>query len=102
MANFHRKHIPQFAHLSEPLYKFALKTKSGKITLPVELLSIVEATILNYPSEVHTFILDTDASDTATGGELLQLNDGREHVISYGSYALTAEQRNTVQLGKNY
>ena len=55
--------------------------------------------ILNYPSEDHTFISDTDASDTAIGGELLQLIDGREHVICYGSYVLTAEQE---QLGKNY
>ena len=38
------------------------------------------------------FILDTDASDNAIGGELLQFIDGREHLISYGSYVLTAEQ----------
>ena len=31
-VNYHREHIPQFAHLSEPLYKFASKSKSGKIT----------------------------------------------------------------------
>ena len=100
-VNYHREHIPQFAHLSEPLYKFASKAKSGKITLPAELLDlfetiknlIIEAPILNYPSEDHTFILDTDASDSAIGGELLQLIDGKEHVISYGSYVLTAEQR---------
>ena len=99
-VNYHREHIPQFAHLSEPLYKFASKAKSGKITLPAELLDlfetiknlIIEAPILNYPSEDHTFILDTDASDSAIGGELLQLIDGKEHVISYGSYVLTAEQ----------
>ena len=75
-VNYHREHIPQFAHLSEPLYKFASKAKSGKITLPAELLDlfetinnlIIEAPILNYPSEDHTFILDTDASDSAIGG----------------------------------
>ena len=39
------------------------------------------------------FILDTKASDTAIGGELLQLISGVEHVISYGSYTLTSEQR---------
>ena len=100
-VNFHHEHIPQFAHLSEPLYKFASKSKSGKITLPVELLElfdaikklIVEAPIFNYPSEDHTFDLDTDASDSPIGGELLQVIDGKEHVISYGSYVLTAEQR---------
>ena len=100
-ANYHRDHIPQFAHFSEPLYRFVTKSKSGKITLSDELLELVEsiktlivnAPVLTYPSEDHTFILDTDASDTAIGGELLQLIDGVEHVISYGSYILTSEQR---------
>ena len=35
-------------------------------------------------------MLDTDASNTAIGGELLQLIDGVEHVISYGNYILTS------------
>ena len=29
-VNYHHEHIPQFAHLSEPLYKFASKAKSAK------------------------------------------------------------------------
>ena len=100
-ANYHRDHIPQFAHFSEPLYKFVTKSKSGEIALYDELLELVEsiktlivnAPVLTYPSEDHTFILDTDASDTSIGGELLQLIDGVEHVISYGSYILTSEHR---------
>ena len=72
-ANYHCDHLPQFAHLSEPLHKFVTKSKSGKITLPHELLELVEsiktlivnAPVLTYLSEDHTFILDTDASDTA-------------------------------------
>ena len=32
-ANYHRAHIPQFAHLSEPLYKFVTILKSAKITV---------------------------------------------------------------------
>ena len=100
-ANYHCDHIPQFAHLCEPLYKFITKSKSGKITLSNELLELVESIktlivnvpVLAYPSKDHTFILDTDASDTAIGGELLQLIDGIEHVISYGSYISTSEQR---------
>ena len=55
---------------------------------------IVNAPVLTYPSEDHTFILDTDASDTAIGGELLQLIHGVEDVISYGSYIITSEQKN--------
>ena len=107
-VDYHRDHIPRFAHLSKPLYKFAPKSKSGKITLLVESLELfdaikelnVEAPILKNPSEDHTFILDTDASDTAVGDELLQLIDGREHVVSYGSYVLTAEQRKCCTIWK--
>ena len=54
---------------------------------------VVESWSLSYPSEEHTFILDTDASDFAIGGEFSQLIDGLEHVICYGSHVLTAEQR---------
>ena len=43
LLNYHREHIPQFAHLSEPLYKFASKLKSGKRTLPVKLLKLFDA-----------------------------------------------------------
>ena len=39
------------------------------------------------------FILDTDASDTAIGGELLQMVNDREHIVCFGSYILTPEQR---------
>ena len=38
-------------------------------------------------------ILDTDASDHAIGAELIQVQNGEERVIAYGSYALTAKQR---------
>ena len=37
--------------------------------------------------------MDTDASDVAIGAELIQVQDGVERVIAYGSFALTAQQR---------
>ncbi|XP_046548023.1 uncharacterized protein LOC124257985 [Haliotis rubra] len=45
------------------------------------------------PNKEDMFVLDTDASDVAIGAELLQIQKGRERVISYGSFALTPEQR---------
>ena len=38
-------------------------------------------------------MLDNDASDLAIGAVLLQIQDGQEKVVAYGSYALTKEQR---------
>ena len=48
--------------------------------------------ILAYPNATDIFILDTDASGTAMGAVLSQLQDGDEKVISYESYVLTPEQ----------
>ncbi len=49
--------------------------------------------MLALPNQSDDFIVDTDASNLAIGGELIQVQDGEEKVIAYGSYALTPEQR---------
>jgi hypothetical protein len=40
------------------------------------------------PNAHDKFILDTDASDTAIGAELSQIQNGEERVIVYGSFTL--------------
>lgn len=45
------------------------------------------------PNNTDDVILDTDASDVALGGELMQVQEGQEKVVAYGSFALTPEQR---------
>ena len=54
---------------------------------------LVNAPILTYPSPDNDFILDTDASGTAIGAVLSQIQDGEERVVCYGSFVLTPEQR---------
>lgn len=49
--------------------------------------------MLRLPNSHDEFILDTDASDMAFGPELIQLQNGEEKVIAYGSFSLTPEQR---------
>ena len=46
-----------------------------------------------YPNRTDLFILDTDASKTAIGAELLQVQNGVERVVSYGSCVLTPAQQ---------
>ena len=41
----------------------------------------------------NTFILDTDASHSAIGGVLSQIQDGKEFVIAYGSRKLTKSEK---------
>lgn len=54
--------------------------------------ALVESPILGYPKAEGTFILDTNVSHVAIGAKLLQLQDYKEVVISYGSYILTPAQ----------
>ncbi len=55
--------------------------------------ALITAPVLGFPREDGTFILDTDASDASVGAELLQIQDGKEVVISYASYVLAPAQR---------
>ena len=50
-------------------------------------------TMLSYPTNTGLFIIDTDASDTAIGAELLQVQEGREVPIAFASTVLTSQQR---------
>ncbi|XP_077869142.1 uncharacterized protein LOC144360123 [Saccoglossus kowalevskii] len=55
--------------------------------------ALISAPVLALPTRVDPFILDTDASNLAIGAELLQVQDNEERVITYGSFALSSEQR---------
>lgn len=104
-CNHHSGHMAKFAELADPLNKFLSKMEKSKLKrfqLDQSQLEIfdklkqmmLEAPILKYPHPDRVFILDVDASDTAIAGELLQLIDGKEYVISFSSFVLTPTQRN--------
>jgi hypothetical protein len=59
------------------------KLKSALQTTPV----------LAIPDKTGTFVLDTDASDKAIGAELIQIQNGQERVVAYGSFTLSPAQR---------
>jgi len=101
-VNYHREFIPGLAGRSAVLYQLA------KVTPPGERLgwsaghqeafedlkrAMVSAPVLAYPNAEGTFVLDVDASDTAIGAELSQIQDGQERVIAYSSQSLSAAQR---------
>ena len=54
----------------------------------------MEAPILAYPISENVFILYTDASNHAIGAELLQVQNGVERLIGFGSFVLDSVQRN--------
>ena len=55
---------------------------------------LTETPVLAYPNQDDHFILDTDASNHSIGAELLQVQDGIERLIGFGSFVLDAAQRN--------
>ena len=98
LANYHRDFISHFSEYADPLYRVAVKGKfewSSEQQEAFNKLKVALTTppVLSLPIAEGTFILDTDASGTAIGAELSQVQDGEEKVISYGSFALSKEQR---------
>ena len=101
MANYHRAHIKDFSHIASPLHGLTKKgvkfewTNEHQVAFDLLKKALLSSPVLSFPrNSGEPFILDTDASGVAIGAELLQVQDGQEKVISYGSYSLTPAQRN--------
>jgi hypothetical protein len=54
---------------------------------------MVRAPVLALHNATDPFILDTDASDKSVGAELIQIQEGEERAVAYGSLMLTPEQQ---------
>jgi len=99
-ANYYRKFISSYSLLSAILESL-MKGHEKKSNLAlcwtekhqkafVELKDhLCSAPCLAYPRKDCQFILDTDASHSAIGCVLSQIQDGNERVIAYGSRKLT-------------
>ena len=55
--------------------------------------ALIAAPILAYPKLGSKFILDTDASDSAVGAVLSQIQDKKEKVIAYMSKTMNVHER---------
>ena len=94
VLNFHRDHIPKFALVAKPLYDvlglsatFSCGTEQAKAFDALR-QKLMEAPVLAYPNSEDLFILDTDASNHAIRAELLQVQNGVERLIGFGSFVL--------------
>ena len=98
-ANYHRGFIENFSEIAEPLNRLLRKKVSFKWgtdqQMSFELLKakLSSPPVLSIPTKEGMFILDTDASDHSIGAELLQVQNGVERVIAYGSFSLQPCQR---------
>ena len=55
---------------------------------------MIEAPILGYPEPKSEYVVDTDASNEASGGVISQLQNGVERPIAYFSTTLSNEEKN--------
>jgi len=80
--------MQDFAHVAQPLHNLTNWDDDCEAAF-LELKKWLTSTpILVAPCDAGTYILDTDASDTALGAMLQQEHDGQLHVIAYASRAL--------------
>ena len=98
LANYHRAFVKDFSRLAEPLYRVVGKNKfkwetEQQTAFDALIEALTHPPVLALPNRTDELILDTDASDYAIGAELIQVQNGEEKVIAYGSLALTADQR---------
>ena len=100
LANYYRRFIQDFATLARPLHRLREKGASFRWTPDCEHAfyelkrRLTSAPILVFPDFSRPFILDTDASATGLGAVLSQVDDdGREHVVVFGSHALSKPER---------
>ena len=101
MANYYRRFIKDFSTIASPLNSLLQKDKRFQWdeqcqkafdTIKAKLLT---APVLSYADPTKKFVLTCDASDTAVGYVLGQVDEQkREYVIAYGGKSLTNEQRN--------
>ena len=90
--------MKDFSRLAAPLYqvvgkyKFQCGSEQERASTALK-DALTNPPVLALPNQCDAFVLDTDASDFAIGAELLQIHDGKEKVIAYGSYSLTTNQR---------
>ena len=100
LANYYRRFIQDFATLARPLHQLTEKGASFRWMPDCEHAfcelkrRLTSAPILVFPDFSKPFILDTDASATGLGAVLSQVgDDGREHVVAFGSRALSKPER---------
>ena len=106
--NYYRKSIKDSSRLAVPLTNLTSIKKSPTFQFNEEARksfealkqALISAPILAFPrfDTEEPFILDTDWSSESIGGQLSQIQDGREVVIQYGSRKLGKYELN---LGSN-
>jgi hypothetical protein len=99
LCSYYRRFVKDFAKIARPLHKVSEKNTKFQWTTECQEAftklkhELTSSSILGYPVPGIKFILDTDASDEATGAVLSQEQNGREVVIAYFSKSLNTHEK---------
>ncbi|CAC5370262.1 unnamed protein product [Mytilus coruscus] len=96
LCNYYRKFVKGYAKIASPLNRLLTKDTPFKWTTDCQNTfdtlknALTSTPVLNFPNFNKPFIVSCDASGSAIGYILSQVGDDeKEHVIGYGSRALT-------------
>ena len=100
LCSYYRRFIKGFAAIAVPLHRLTQKNVPFEWSADCEDAfctlrdALIQPPIMAYPDASHPFTIFTDASHSAIGCVLSQIQDGTERVVAYASHVLTAaEQR---------
>ena len=101
MVGFYWEFIEQFSNIADPLNNLTKDSvkfswdENCKDAFELLKKALASAPVLAFPRTDTEFIVTVDASNTAVGGELSQLqNDGKIHPVAYFSNSLKETQWN--------
>ena len=100
MGNYYQRFIKDYSKKMQPLIKLTKKDRGFEWTAECQKSfdqlkeELTSPDIMAYPTDFGEFILDTDASLDMVGAILSQVQDGVEHVITYGSRTLSKPEQN--------
>lgn len=100
LASYYRRFVKDFAGTAQCLHELTKKhakfvwSETCQAAFEELKCRLMSAPILGYPQDEGQLILDTDASNTAMGAVLSQIQDGEERPLAYGSKRLSASEQN--------
>ena len=98
IASYYRRFVPKFAEIARPLHKASETSKKFEWTSEAQdafesvKLKLTSNPILAFPSLKEPFILYFDASHSAMGAVLAQVQDGKERAFCYAPKSQSKSQ----------
>jgi len=100
MCSYYRRFIKDFSKTAKPLFDLTkdesnlIWTEDCQIAFNRLKGALTGPQIMATPIDGGNYVLDTDASDSAIGAVLSQIQNGQEKVISYASRTMSKSEKN--------